>query len=52
MALSGLMIILLGLAVLAMVAIGVAVVVVVVVLAAKKKANPPTLDTRDQPPGY
>ena len=52
MAISGFAIILLGLAVLGAVAIGVAVVVVVVVMAAKKKANKPTLDTSDQPPGY
>ncbi len=52
MALNGLILILLGLAVLAAVAIGIAVIVVVAVMAAKKKANKPTLDTRDQPPGY
>ena len=52
MALSGLMIILLGLALLAAVAICVAVVVTAVVIAAKKKADKPTLDTRDQPLGY
>ena len=52
MALSGLIIILLGLAVLAAVAIGVAVVVVVVVTGAKKKAGKPALDDCDRPPGY
>ncbi len=52
MALSGLVIMLLGLAVLAAVAIGIAVIVMVVVMAAKKKANKPTLETHDQPPGY
>ncbi len=51
-ALNGLILILLGLAVLAAVAIGIAVIVVITVMAAKKKANKPTLDTRDQPPGY
>lgn len=46
------MLILPGLAVLAAAAIGVAVIVVVVVMAAKKKADKPTLDNHDQPPGY
>ncbi len=52
MALNGLILILLGLAVLAAVAIGVAVIVTVVVIAAKKKTDKTALDNRDQPPGY
>ncbi|MCD6394313.1 MAG: hypothetical protein J7M40_12495 [Planctomycetes bacterium] len=52
MALSGFMIILLGLAVLAAVAVGVAVIAVIVVMVAKKKADKPALDDSDQPPGY
>ena len=51
MALSGLMIILLGLAVLVAAVIGV-VIVVSVVLARKKRAGKPALDNHDQPPGY
>ena len=51
MALGGLMIVLLGLAVMTVAVIGV-IIVVLVVLARKKRADKPALDDRDQPPGY